>query len=105
MSKGQELTGVAPIKNKYGFILRDDNVRGNSLNDQFASAFTRKNITKGHIDIPCMPNSIVDWKGVHMLLINMKIIKAPGQYEITPFFLKAAATELAPLSQNYTSFH
>ncbi|XP_052809231.1 uncharacterized protein LOC128237685 [Mya arenaria] len=99
-SKGQESTGVAPLKNKDGFLQSGNAARANILNDQFVSAFTRENTTNipymGQSGIPSMPNILVDWKGVHKLLMNLKTKKATGPDELPAIILKAAATELAP---------
>ncbi|XP_052786170.1 uncharacterized protein LOC128221604 [Mya arenaria] len=99
-SKGQESTGVAPLKNKDGFLQSGNAARANILNDQFVSAFTRENTTNipdmGQSGLPSMPNISVDWKGVHKLLMNLKTKKATGPDELPAIILKAAATELAP---------
>jgi hypothetical protein len=38
-SKGQEFSGVAPLKNKAGFIQSDNLSKANILNDQFHSVY------------------------------------------------------------------
>ena len=40
-SRRQESTGVAPLKNKDGFIHSDSSSKAEILNDQFVSAYTR----------------------------------------------------------------
>ena len=99
-SKGQEATGVAPLKNKDGFIQSDAQARANIFNQQFESAFTAEDTTaipeKGSSDIPTLSSIKVDWKGVHKLLKNLKPHKATGPDAVPSFIFKAAATELAP---------
>ena len=103
-NKGHEATGVAPLKNKGGYLQSNNEARANILNEQFVSAFTRENITyipdMGQSETPSMSNITVDWKGVHTLLMNLKTKKATGPDEIPAFILKAAATELAPAPAN-----
>ena len=99
-SKGQEFTGVAPLKNKDGFLQSNIQSRANILNEQFKSVFTEEDLTnipdKGTSATPSMPEIKVDWKGVHKLLKNLKTHKATGPDSIQTFILKAAADELAP---------
>ena len=40
-SKGQEWTGVAPLKNKMGFLQSDNKSKVEILNEQFQSVFTK----------------------------------------------------------------
>ena len=65
-SKGQEFTGVAPLKNQDGFLQSDNKARANILNEQFKSVFTREDNSSipdtGDSDIPSMPDIKVDWK-------------------------------------------
>ena len=99
-SKGQEFTGVAPLKNKDGFLQSNTQSRANILNEQFKSVFTEEDLTnipdKGTSTTPSMPEIKFDWKGVHKLLKNLKTLKATGPDSIPAFILKAAADELAP---------
>ena len=99
-SRGQETTGVSPLKNKDGFLQSGNIARANILNDQFVSVFTKENTTNipnmGHSTTPSMPDIIIDWKGVHKLLMNLKTNKATGPDEIPAFILKEAATQVAP---------
>ena len=99
-SKGQEFTGVAPLKNQDGFLQSDTKARANILNEQFKSVFTREDLSNipdtGESDIPAMHNIKIDWKGVHKLLKNLKVHKATGPDEIPAYILKTAADELAP---------
>ena len=99
-SKGQEFTGVTPLKNKDGFLQSNTQSRANILNEQFKSVFTEEDLTnipdKGTSTTPSMPEIKVDWKGVHKLLKNLKTHKATGPDSIPAFILKAAADELAP---------
>ena len=41
-SKGQEWTGVAPLKNKMGFLQSDNKSKAEILNEQFQSVFTKE---------------------------------------------------------------
>lgn len=79
-SKGQEFTGVAPLKNKDGFLQSDTKARANILNEQFKSVFTQEDLSSipdtGQSSIPTMQDIKVDWKGVHKLLKNLKTHKA-----------------------------
>ena len=43
-SKGQEWTGVAPLKNKMGFLQSDNKSKAEILNEQFQSVFTKENL-------------------------------------------------------------
>ena len=99
-SKGQEFTGVAPLKNKDGFLQSNTQSRANILNEQFKSVFTEEDLTnipdKGKSTTPNIPEIKIDWKGVHKLLKNLKTHKATGPDSIPAFILKAAADELAP---------
>ena len=94
-SKGQEFTGVAPLKNKDGFLQSNTQSRANILNDQFKSVITEEDLTnipdKGTSTTPSMPEIKVGWKGVHKLLKNLKTHKATGPDSIPAFILKAAA--------------
>ena len=44
-----------------------------------------------------MQNNEIVWKGVHILLKNLKIHKAIGPDEIPEYILKTAADELGPV--------
>ena len=63
-SKGQEFTGIAPLKNEDGFLQSDTKARANILNEQFKSVFTHEDISS-ESTIPTMQDIKVDWKGVH----------------------------------------
>ena len=78
----QESTGVAPLKNKNGFIHSDSSSKLEILNDQFVSAYTRedksnipKKVTSDH---PTMDSIQVHGNGVLKLLPDLKIHKATG---------------------------
>ena len=43
-SKGHEWIGVAPLKNKMGFLQSDNKSRAEILNEQFQSVFTTENL-------------------------------------------------------------
>ena len=43
-SKGQEWTGVAPLKNKMGFLQSDNKSKAEILNEQLQSVFTKENL-------------------------------------------------------------
>jgi hypothetical protein len=56
-SKGQEWTGVAPLKNKMGFLQSDNKSKAEILNEQFQSVFPKENLNscpnKGNSPDPC----------------------------------------------------
>ena len=96
-SKGQEWIGVAPLKNKMGFLQSDNKSKVAILTEQFQSVFTKENLNnfpnKGKSPYSTKINS----KGVHKLLKNMKPHKATVPDSIPSFILKAAADQLAPI--------
>ena len=51
-SKGQEWIGVAPLKNKMGFLQNDNKSKAGIVNEHFQSVFTKRkflqNYTKHH---------------------------------------------------------
>ena len=100
-SKRQESTGVAPLKNKYGFIHSASSSKVKILNGQFVSAYTRddktKMPTKGPSPHPSMTKIDVQSKGVHKLLSDFKTHKATGPDSMPVFILKTAADQLAPV--------
>ena len=100
-SKKQESSGVAPLKNKDGFIHSDSSSKVEILNEQFVSAYTREDSskipTKGPSSHPSMEPIEVQSKGVHKLLLNLKIHKAAWPDCIPNFFLKIAADQMAPI--------
>ena len=100
-SKGQEFSGVAPLKNKAGFIQSDNLSKANILNDQFHSVFTNEDHThfpdKGPSPYPTMKNINISTKGVYKLLKTQHPHKATGLDEIPAFIIRAAASQLAPI--------
>ncbi|XP_063416249.1 uncharacterized protein LOC134697892 [Mytilus trossulus] len=100
-SKGQEWTGVAPLKNKMGFLQSDNKSKADILNDQFQSVFTKENLNnfpdKGKSPYSTMKDIKIRTNGVHKLLKNLKPHKATGPDSIPAFILKAAAEQLAPI--------
>ena len=100
-SRRQESTGVAPLKNKDGFIHRNSSSKVEILNDQFVSAYTREDKTnmpsKGPSPHPTMEKINVQSKGVHKLLSDLKTHKATGPDSIPAYVLKSAAIQLAPI--------
>jgi hypothetical protein len=99
-SKGQESTGVSPLKNKNGFLQSDTTAKTNILNDQFVSVFTKETTSnlpdKGPSNTPAMNDININWKGVHKLIINLNVNKATGPDQVPAFILKVAANEVAP---------
>ena len=98
----QESTGVAPLKNKDGFIHSDHSDSSSKveiLNDQFVSAYTREDKTnmpsKGPSPHPTMEKINVQSKGVHPS--DLKTHKATGPDSIPAYVLKSAADQLAPI--------
>jgi hypothetical protein len=57
-SKKQESTGVAPLKNKEGFMHSDTTSKAEILNEQFQSVYTKENTStmpdKGQSKYPSM---------------------------------------------------
>ena len=99
-SKKQEFSGVAPLKNKDGFIHSDSSSKVEILNEQFVSAYTREDSSKipikGPSSHPSMEPIEVQSKVVHKLLLNLKIHTAAGPDCIPNFILKIAADQMAP---------
>ena len=100
-SKRQESTGVAPLKNRDGFIHSDSSSKVEILNEQFVSAYTREDKSniprKGPSQHPTMDSIRVYYKGVLKLLRDLKTHKATGPDELPAFILKTAANQLAPI--------
>jgi len=100
-SKGQEWTGVAPLKNKMGFLQSDNKSKAEILNEQFQSVFTKENLNncpnKGNSPYQTMSDIKINCKGVTKLLKNQNIHKATGPDSIPSFILKSAADQLAPI--------
>ena len=96
-AKRQDSTGVAPLKNKDGFLQSSSTAKANILNEQFVSVFTDEDMTdmpdKGPSDTPSMEDISVNWKGIHKLIMNLNIHKSTGPDRIPSFILKVAATE------------
>jgi len=85
--KRQDSTGVAPLKNRDGFLQSSSEAKANILNDQFVSVFTDEDTTnmpdKGPSDIPSMDDIIVNWKGIHKLIMNLNVHKSAGPDNIS----------------------
>jgi len=88
-SNGQEWIGVAPLKNKMGF-LQSDKSKAGILNEQFQSVFTKENLNnfpnKGKSPYSTMEDIKMNSKGVHKLLKNLKPHKATGPDSIPSYF-------------------
>jgi hypothetical protein len=100
-SKGQEASGVPPLKNKDGFLKSDSASKAEILNDQFVSVFTKEDLTsmpnKGPSPHQTMPNIKVHAQGIEKLLKNLKTDKATGPDSIPAYILKTAAEEISPI--------
>jgi hypothetical protein len=100
-SEKQESTGVAPLKNKEGFIHSDTTSKAEILNEQFQSVYTKENTStmpdKGQSKYPSMKDIVINTKGVFKLLKDLNPQKATGTDCIPSFILKSAADELAPI--------
>ena len=100
-SKQQKSTGVAPLKNKDGFIHSDSSLKVEILNDQFVSVYTMEEksniLKKGTSYHPTMDSIRVHRNGVLKFLRDIKIHKATGPDEVPAFILKSAASQLAPI--------
>ena len=100
-SRRQESIGVAPLKDKNGFLKSDSQSKAEILGDQFQSVFTEEDTTsvpdKGTSPFPDMPPITVNEAGIRKLLQNLNPCKATGPDNIPAFVLKNTAPELAPL--------
>ena len=96
-SRRQEFTGVAPLKNKDGFMHSDSSSKVEILNNQFVSEYTREDMTnlpsKGPSPHPSMEKINVQSKGVHKLLD----LNATDPDSIPAFILKTGADQLSPI--------
>jgi hypothetical protein len=102
-SKKQESVGVAPLKNKQGFLKSNSQSKANILNDQFTSIFTKEddgpNPNKGPSNFNNMPDINITENGVYKLLKNLNVNKAAGPDQIPTKILQAAASTLSRLFQ------
>jgi hypothetical protein len=100
-SKGQEWIGVAPLKNKMGFLQSHNKSKVEILNEQFQLVLTKDILDnfpkKGKSPYSTMEDIKINSKGVHKHLKNLKPHKAIGPDSIPSFILKAAADQLAPI--------
>ena len=100
-SKGQDSVGVAPLKNKEGFLKSDSQSKANILNEQFCSVFTKEDGStipdKGPSNINTMNDITVTENGVFKLLKNLNTNKAAGPDEIRTKILQITAAELSPI--------
>ena len=91
--------GVAPLKNKQGFLQSDNHRKADILNEQFTSVFTREDTRhipdKGPSPYLAMPYILISQKGVQKLLKDLNPNKATGPDQIPTRFLKMGAEELA----------
>jgi hypothetical protein len=73
-SKKKESTGVAPLKNKEGFI-HSDTSEAEILSEQFQSVYTKENTStmpdKGQSKYPSMKDIVINTKGVFKLLKDL----------------------------------
>ena len=86
-SKKQESSGVAPLKNKDGFIHSDSSSKVEILNEQFVSAYTREDSskipTKGSRSHLSMEPIEVQSKGVHKQLMEIaRDMTKKGQVDV-----------------------
>lgn len=79
-SKSQESMGVAPLKDKNGFLRSDSQGKAEILGEQFQSVFTQEDITsipdKGVSNYPDMPPITINETGVRNLLQKLNPCKA-----------------------------
>ena len=91
-SKGKGSMGVAPLKNKQGFLQSDNQCKADILNEQFTSVFTREDPRhipdKGPSPYLAMPDILNSQKGVQKLLKDLNPNKATGPDQIPTRFLK-----------------
>jgi hypothetical protein len=100
-SKRQDSSGVPPLKDKDGFVRSDSLTKAEILNAQFQSVYTRESMSHlpdmGSKQQPDMDRIIVNRRGVQNLLEKLNPHKAPGPDGVSPFILRAAAEEIAPI--------
>ena len=76
-SKKQESVGVAPLKNKQGFLKSNSQSKANILKDQFTSVFTKEDDgpipNKGPSNFNNMPDINITENEVYKLLKNLTI--------------------------------
>ena len=100
-SKGQESSGIPPLKSKDGFLKSDSYNKAEILNEQFRSVFTEEDLTnipdKGQSPFIPMKNILITNQGVLKLLQNLKTSKATGPDSIPAYLLKTAAKEITPV--------
>ena len=100
-SMRQDTVGVAPLKNKDGFLQSSSAQKAEILNHQFHTAFTKEDVVSmpdmGDSPYRAMSEIHIAERGVLKLLQNLKADKATGPDSIPAYILKSAATEIAPL--------
>ena len=98
-SKGQKSIGVAPLKNKDGFLQSDNQSKVEILYQQFSSVFTRDDDSSTRLKVnspyPEMPDIRINKKGVQKLLKDLNPYKATGPDEVPSRILKIGAEELS----------
>ena len=99
-NKGQEYTGVAPLKSKEWYLKKDTQSKTETLNDQFHSVFTKEDKddfpNMGPSPHQAMGKITIDQRGVHKLLSNLQPHKATEPDQIPSFVLKAVGDDLSP---------
>ena len=92
-------TGVTSLS-VGGTTVTDDTSKANALNNQFASVFTRENVSTvpviSGVSFPDMDDIQIDVNGVAQLLSSLDPQKATGPDKIPTRFLKLFSMELAP---------
>jgi len=92
----KDSTGVPPLSVGSNTFI-DDKDKANALNNQFASVFTRENLSGlSSSSFPDMDDIQIDINGVAQLLHNLDPQKATNPDNIPTKFLKMFAMELAP---------
>ena len=79
-SKKQDSVGVAPLKNKDGYLNSTNIQKAKILNEQFRTAFTDEDLShipsKGSSPFPAIDKINVGENGLRKLLLNLKTDKA-----------------------------
>ena len=99
-SKKLETSGVAPLKGGDNLTHNDNETKANILNTYFASAFSTpgdKDILLNLSQIDNIGDIIVEERGIHKLLTNLKPNKASGPDDIPARLLKELSNELSPI--------
>ncbi|KAL8613875.1 hypothetical protein ACOMHN_032865 [Nucella lapillus] len=103
-SKKQEADGVAPLKDKQGFLRSNSQNKAEILGDQFRSVFTEEDTTsipdKGPSPYPDMPPIRVSEAGVKKLLLISNLARLQDLTTLQHLSLKLQPKNCLPYSLN-----